>query len=132
LADEAIKEMREAIRLNPMYFRYHIDAAIMLDDMGRKAEALEEYNLAVERYPAKPAIRVYRARLEDALGMKDEARHDIDEAARLLKENRMPDGSIRHDSLELDTEQAVREYGSEKKTSEREMYDKLRAEYHAG
>ena len=123
-AEKAIEEAREAIRLNPANFAYHIDAAMMFQEMGRKAEALEEYDLAVERYPAKPAIRVYRATLEDSLGVKEEARRDIEEAARLLKANRMPDGSIRFKELELDTERGLPGHGSEKET-----YENLRAKY---
>jgi tetratricopeptide (TPR) repeat protein len=120
-AEQAIGEMREAIRLNPNYFRYHVDAAIMLQNMNRQSEALEEYNSAVECYPAKPSLRVYRAALEDALGKKEQARSDLEETARLLRENRMPDGSVRHTTLELDTKQGLP--GGE---SEAKMYERLR------
>ena len=125
LAHKAIDKIREAIRLNPRYFAYHLDAATMLQDMGRRGEALEEYNRAAQRYPTKPAIYVYRAALEDALGTRDAARLDVEEAARLLAGNRMPDGSIRHDTLELDTVRGLPGYGSEK-----EMYETLREKYH--
>jgi len=113
LADAAINQMREAIRLNPNDFAYHWRAATMLQGVGLDAEALDEYNLAVECYPTKPALYVYRAWLEDRLGMKTEAKRDIEETARLLRENRMPDGSVRHTTQELDTSRGLPGHGSE-------------------
>ncbi|RKY28901.1 MAG: hypothetical protein DRP79_01775 [Planctomycetota bacterium] len=107
IADIAVRLMRRAIRLNPDDFRLHIETAVMLREIGRRAEALEEYNRAVELYPTRPSLRVYRAELLDRMGRREDARRDLEETARLLRLNRMPDGSVRHKTLELDTEKGL-------------------------
>ena len=125
IAETGIQRMRDAIRLNPNYFRLRIETAIMLREMGRKPEALEEYDRAVELYPTRPSLRVYRAELLDRMGREEDVRCDLKEVARLLRLNRMPDGSVRHKTLELDTVKGLHGVGSEK-----EIYDALRAKYH--
>ena len=124
IAETGIQRMRDAIRLNPDYFRLHIETAIMLREMGRKAEAIEEYDRAVELYPTRPSLRVYRAELLGRMGREEDVRRDLEEIARLLRLNRMPDGSVRHKTLELDTVKGLHGVGSEK-----EIYDALRVKY---
>lgn len=121
----ALGQMREASRLNPLDFAPHIETGIILREIGMKEEALAEYDRAIELYPTRPSLRVYRAELLDEAGRREDARRDIEEAARLLGENLMPDGTVRHTNLELDTVKGPG-FGSEK-----QIYDALRSKYGA-
>ncbi len=48
---EAEKEYREAVRINPGFFRAHYNLGILLKRLGRREEAIEQFNITLRLKP---------------------------------------------------------------------------------
>ena len=83
---EALADMDTAKRLNPADYWIAIDRGNILLDMGRRADALEEFSRAVEINPDEFIAYVFTAGLKDELGDLDGAESHYAILARLRPE----------------------------------------------
>jgi tetratricopeptide (TPR) repeat protein len=91
-ADEtqALALAEQMIAANPVYQYYNL-RAWSYNEMGKPADGLPDATKAVEISEAKPAPYSHRARIEEALGRKDEAVADYRAALKLLMALKQPD-----------------------------------------
>lgn len=64
--DEALRDLNEALRLEPRHFGAWLVLGSMLERLGSTTEALEAYREALEVYPRMDAARRGEARLREA------------------------------------------------------------------
>lgn len=64
--DEALRDLNEALRLEPRHFGAWLVLGSMLERLGSTTEALEAYREALEVYPRMEAARRGEARLREA------------------------------------------------------------------
>jgi tetratricopeptide (TPR) repeat protein len=82
--DKAIQDQTTAVQLDPLSARAHNNRANAYYRAKRHKEALEEYDQAISLSGGKLAPAYYnRAQLRKALGDKDNARKDMQQAAAL-------------------------------------------------
>jgi tetratricopeptide (TPR) repeat protein len=85
--DEAIQDQTTAVQLDPKSARAHNNRANAYYRAKRHQEALTEYNQAIQLSGGKLAPAYYnRAQAHNALGQKDAARQDLQQAATLAPE----------------------------------------------
>jgi protein O-mannosyl-transferase len=82
-ANEALKEYRESLRLDPYSFETANDIGKLLFEQGRPAEALDYCLTAVRLKPDRATLHNNLGLTLEALGRFDEARAQFAEAARL-------------------------------------------------
>jgi len=77
--DEAVKDYRRAIELRPDFSEAHNDLGQLLARQGRSADALKEFDAALENmYYAEPFVaRCNRGQALHALGKKEEGRQEM-------------------------------------------------------
>lgn len=92
--DEAVVELREAIRLDPRQARAHNNLATALQSKGLVNEALGHYREAVRLAPDDPTIRLSFATALDDLGQTREAMAQYERALALN-----PDSPEAHNNL---------------------------------
>src|SRR5262249_10735302 len=76
--DEARKNFRRAIELDPDHVEARHRLASLLLDLGQAEEALPHAEYLVQPRPDVPLYRVYLARCRDLLGQQDEAEKLLD------------------------------------------------------
>jgi predicted Zn-dependent protease len=77
--DEARKDFRRALELDPDLVEARHRLAALLLDLGQAEEALPHIDYLVRHRPEAPLYRVYLARCRDLLGQQDEAEKLLDE-----------------------------------------------------
>ena len=77
--DDAIRQCRQAIEINPHYFQAYTILGASLRETHRYAEAAEALGMALNEYPHYPDTVAHLAALEAALGRKDEPLRSIAE-----------------------------------------------------
>jgi Flp pilus assembly protein TadD len=92
--DEAEKEYREAIRINPDYANAHNNLAILLNEMGRKEDAEAECREALRINPDYANAHNNLAILLYEMGRKEDAEAEYRDALRIN-----PDSAVAHYNL---------------------------------
>ncbi|MGB7000531.1 MAG: tetratricopeptide repeat protein [Halobacteriota archaeon] len=92
--DEAEKEYREAIRINPDYANAHNNLAILLNEMGRKEDAEAECREALRINPDYANAHNNLAILLNEMGRKEDAEAEYRDALRIN-----PDSAVAHYNL---------------------------------
>jgi Tfp pilus assembly protein PilF len=84
-SQEAEKNLRVALRLNPNHYRSNLLLGRLLGMENHPAEALPFLQKAVELQPRSPDGHKFLANIYIELGQEDNARREQSEAARLQK-----------------------------------------------
>jgi len=90
----AEEEYRIALSISPSFYGAHHEYALLLMDLGRTEQALQEITLAIEANPHAPESVHMRAQLFTFLGRIGEADADLARLAALD-----PDGELYHQDL---------------------------------
>lgn len=92
--DDAVKELQEALRLDPAYIEVHNNLAVTYDKMGKYDEAQEELLEAIRLNPGYTEAHINLGNILAREGRYDEAIGELDIALRLD-----PGSAIAHNNL---------------------------------
>ena len=81
--DEAEKEYREALRINPDFAAAHINFGNLLDDIGRKEDAVAEYREALRINPDYAVAHYNLGILLGDMGRKEDAETEYRDALKI-------------------------------------------------
>jgi DNA-binding winged helix-turn-helix (wHTH) protein/TolB-like protein/Tfp pilus assembly protein PilF len=84
--DAAVRKHQQTVELDANFFLTHLFLALSLDAVGRRAEALEEYKLAVERDGSTEAV-AYLGRAYGLAGRRAEALEILEKLKAMSAEN---------------------------------------------
>lgn len=94
LYDDGIAAMDKVIALSPGRASAYSDRGFLKLRRGRKQEALDDINRAVELDPDEPTFRANRGYIEQSLRMESVAAADFDFAARAMRADQKLAGSL--------------------------------------
>lgn len=86
---EAEKDLHEAIRLDPNFAKAHFQLGTVLEDQGRREDALAEFRQAARLDPSYPEPHMAMARVLHKLGRESEADKEV-ETYRQLHDSQKP------------------------------------------
>ena len=85
--DVARRDYEELLRIFPRHTEARLSLAYVLQQMGRKTEALDELNILVEQRPDSAVAYAARAALEEELKQDEPALYDWEQTIRLEPQN---------------------------------------------
>jgi len=77
--------LEKAVRIDPKLALAHLDLGILMDDAGRKDDALRELKIAEKLTPDDQSVHYRLGRFYKAMGKKDEAKVEFDKTRNLQK-----------------------------------------------
>jgi tetratricopeptide (TPR) repeat protein len=83
---EAIKDLRRALEIDPKSYQAHLDLGLVYEALELPESALKEYNAAAALRPKNGKPELFRGRLYRQLLRFEEAKVDLEESLRLLKD----------------------------------------------
>ncbi|MEL6668440.1 MAG: tetratricopeptide repeat protein [Bacteroidota bacterium] len=84
--EEALDLYRKAARIDRQYTNANYNAGLMLMEMGRTGEALDEFNIVIQNDPLNIQGHFYKGLANEMLGNIDQARTDYRNALRMAPE----------------------------------------------
>jgi Tfp pilus assembly protein PilF len=97
--DEASKNYRSALKLDPQMVTSHLGLAKVEERQHHYAEALSELNQVVRLDPGNSGARYLRGQVLVRMGREKEGREELASATKMMNEKR----AARHKELEGDT-----------------------------
>lgn len=80
---EALAIYRKIIGMDQYYSPAFFNSAIIYTDMDSLDKALKNFDIAIKVEPTEGSYYLYRSKLKDKMGKKEEAKQDYDQALRL-------------------------------------------------